>query len=259
MDFSSFQEISLANFPAPLDLAQQSVHVWCSSLDLAPERLRQLAETLSADEQARANRFRFERDRHGFIAGRGILRRLLAHYLNASPEQLRFTYSSRGKPALADPEWRDKISFNVSHSNGLALYAVTDNRQIGIDVEQMRSMQDMEQLAERYFLPSENALIQALPPAQRPAIFFRFWTCKEAYLKATGEGITGLKRVEIRLKPGEELGQSIVSLTLNNIPAANWTVLQLNLTPDYAAALAVEGSDLQVSGYSLRQGSAQSG
>lgn len=258
MDFSRFQEISLANFPASLDLAQSSVHVWSSSLDLAPERLRQLAETLSVDEQARANRFRFERDRHGFIAGRGILRLLLAQYLNADPAQLQFTYSSRGKPVLAGSDYAG-ISFNVSHSNGLALYAVTNDRPIGIDVEYLRSMQDMEQLAERYFLPSENALIQAFSPEQRHNIFFRLWTCKEAYLKATGEGITGLKRVEVSLKPGEEWGESIVSLNLNNCPAVDWTVLQLSLAPDYAAALAVEGSDLQVFCYSLLYSSAKSG
>ena len=253
MDLSDLQEFSLEHLPMQLELAKQSVHIWHTQLNWSPAWLHQFSQTLSPDEQARANRFRFERDRHWFIAGRGILRFLLARYLHVSPAQLRFSYSSRGKPALADLESSNtlsfNISFNVSHSQGLALYGITCDRQIGIDIEHIRAIQDMEQLAQRFFLPSEYALINACPPEQQQHTFFRLWTCKEAYLKATGEGITGLKRVEIVLKPGD----SIAIPSLNNSLAAGWTVMQLSVAPAYAAALAVEGKGLQFTQYSLIQ------
>jgi 4'-phosphopantetheinyl transferase len=248
MELSRSQEISLANLPSQLELDRQAVHVWCVPLNLTSEQLSSLAPTLSADEQTRASRFRFERDRHWFIAGRGMLRLLLSRYLRISPEGLLFTYSDRGKPALSHPETPDKIAFNVSHSNGIALYGVTCDRPIGVDIEYIRSLPDLTQLAQRYFLPSENALLQALPPDQQQNIFFRLWTGKEAYLKATGEGITGLKQVEIALEPGE----TIVNLKLNNTPATNWTVMQLNfIPPGYVATLAVEGRNLEVAYSSL--------
>lgn len=245
MDVNRFQEISFAHLPVQLDLTPQAVHIWCTSLDLSGERLYQLDKLLSEDEQARAQRFRFQRDRHRFIAGRGTLRLLLARYLHATPAELRFSYSSQGKPALTQPD--SNITFNVSHSQDLALYAVTCDRPIGIDIEYIRSIEDLEQLAQRYFLPRENALIQAYPPEQRQQVFFRLWTCKEAYLKATGEGITGLRRVAV----GLEDGNAIAHLHLDNVPAANWTVLQLHCHSDFAAALAVEGKNLQMSYYLL--------
>lgn len=246
MDIDRFQEILFADFPAQLDLAAQAVHIWRTPLDLSQERIQQLAETLAADEQIRAKRFRFERDRLRFIAGRGMLRFLLGHYLCVAPAALQFTYSSRGKPALASPAG-SSLAFNVSHSQDLALYAVSCDRLVGIDVEYIRDIEDLMQLAQRYFLPGESALIQESPPQQRQHMFFRLWTCKEAYLKATGEGITGLKRVEVVLE------NSIAHLRLDNVPAVNWTLLPLYCQSDYAAALAVEGRNLHVSYYSLLQ------
>jgi len=251
MYLNGLQEFSLTDFPIQLNLTEQAVHIWRSPLDLPNNWLHQFASTLSPDEQARANRFRFERDRQWFIAGRGILRLLLSSYLTINPEQLQFTYSVHGKPALNIPDRQQQmqsgIAFNVSHSQGLALYSITCDRPIGIDVEQIRFIQDMEQLAERFFLPSESALIQSVPVAQRQHLFFRLWTYKEAYLKATGEGITGLKRVEILLNPDS----SIAALNINNAPASHWTMLPLDLEPHYAAALAVAGENLQFTQYAL--------
>lgn len=261
MDLSDLQEFSIEHLPIRLELAKQSVHIWQTRLDWSPTHLHQFTQTLSPDEQARANRFRFERDRHWFIAGRGILRLLLSRYLDISPGQLRFTYSSHGKPALANLESQSNLSlnlsFNLSHSQGLALYGITCDRQIGIDIEHIRAIQDMEQLAQRFFLPSESALIHACPSEQQQHLFFHLWTCKEAYLKATGEGITGLKRVEIALKPGGSIAIPQVNTipqennSPDNNPAVAWTLMQLTIDPAYAAAIAVEGKNLQFTRYSL--------
>ena len=188
--------------PVDLTLSQDEVHVWRADLDLPAARLQQLVQSLSADEQVRAERFYFEQHRQRFIAGRGILRILLGRYLSVEPQQLRFDYTSSGKPALAKTG-DSRLQFNLSHSQGLALYAVTRDRQIGIDLEQLRPTADVEQIAQRFFSAQEYAAIQSLPPDQKLEAFFRYWTCKEAYLKATGDGLSQLERIEVEIIPGE--------------------------------------------------------
>src|SRR3954471_1862464 len=121
--------------PADLALPGDEVHVWRAVLDLPPAAVMDLRRLLAADEQERADRFHFEQDRRHFIAARGMLRLLLGRYLRTAPEQLQFTYNPYGKPDLAAGPDAHPLRFNVSHSHGLALYAVTQGRRIGVDVE----------------------------------------------------------------------------------------------------------------------------
>ncbi|NES25695.1 MAG: 4'-phosphopantetheinyl transferase superfamily protein, partial [Symploca sp. SIO3E6] len=205
------------------------------------EQIQQLADTLSTDEQQRADRFYFDKDKKHFIAGRGFLRMILARYLDLEPVQLKFAYSSRGKPALGNTSLGGTIDFNLSHSQGMALYAVTLNRQIGIDLEYIRSVSDVEQLAKRFFSPRESAVISSLPPEQKQEEFFKAWTGKEAYLKATGDGLAGLEKVEISLIPGEPV--ALQSIQGNQQAAADWCLSPLEPAPGYLAAVAVKGHD----------------
>lgn len=227
--------------PAPTDLvlSNSDVHVWRASLEQPEALTQQLAQTLSEDERTRASRFYFERDRKHFIVGRGLLRTLLGRYLSLEPTQLQFRYSSRGKPALADVGERGTLQFNVSHSHGLVLYAVTRDRKIGIDIEQLRPTSDVEKLAERFFSPRESAIIRSLPPSQKQEAFFHAWTCKEAYLKAIGEGLAGLEQVEVSLVPGEPV--RLLSTGEDSPASSYWSVQVLKPAPGYIAALAVEG------------------
>lgn len=227
--------------PAPKDLVLSSndVHVWRASLEQPEALIRQLAQILSEDERIRADRFYFERDRQHFIVGRGLLRTILGRYLSFEPTQLQFYYSSRGKPALANKDDNATIEFNLSHSHGLVLYSVTRDRKIGIDVEQIRPTSDVEKLAERFFSPREYATIRSLPPSQKQEAFFHAWTCKEAYLKAIGEGLVGLEQVEVSLVPGEPV--RLLSIGEDSPASSRWSVQVLTPAPDYIAALAVEG------------------
>jgi 4'-phosphopantetheinyl transferase len=220
-------------------LSENDVHVWGADLDLPASRIQQLVQTLSPDEQLRAERFYFERDRKHFIAGRGLLRTILGRYLDLEPNQLQFSYGSRGKPALVNTGTGGTHCFNLSHSNGLALYAVTRNCNLGIDLEYIRPMPKVEQLAKRFFSPGEYAVISSLPPDQQQEAFFKGWTCKEAYLKATGEGLIGLEQVEVSLTPGEPA--ALVSIQGDSKVASRWSVHELKPAPGYAAALAIEG------------------
>lgn len=225
--------------PTDLSLLAGEVHVWRRELDLAIGQIEKLRKMLSPDEQQRADRFYFERDRKHFIAGRGILRKILGQYLGLDPAQIQFSYRPRGKPELANTEIKQNLNFNLSHSQGLALYAVSRSQTVGIDLEYTRSMPDAEQLAKRFFSASEYQVIRTLPDEQKQTAFFNAWTRKEAYLKATGEGLIGLAEVEVSLIPGEPA--QLLSIASDRQAALSWSLYHLIPAPDYIAALAVAG------------------
>ncbi|MHC5725109.1 MAG: 4'-phosphopantetheinyl transferase HetI, partial [Nostoc sp.] len=191
--------------PAPTDLTllPDEIHVWRIELDQPEPQLQNLAATLSSDETARAERFYFPKHRQHFIAGRGILRTILGHYLGIKPSQVEFNYQHRGKPVLADKFADTGLAFNLSHSQELGLCAVNCTRPIGVDLEYIRPMSDLEALAKRFFLRREYEMLRSLSPNQQQEIFFRYWTCKEAYLKATGDGLSQLEQIEVSLTPTE--------------------------------------------------------
>ena len=227
--------------PDNLILSSQDVHVWRAELEQPTAWVEKLSQTLSEDEQIRARRFYYERDRKHFIVGRGLLRTLLSRYVGIAPDQLQFCYSPRGKPSLAATGADSTIQFNLSHSHGLALYAVTRDRQIGIDLEHIRSTSDVEKLAQRFFSPRESAIIHSLPPDQKQIAFFHAWTCKEAYLKATGEGLAQLEQVEVSLDLGEP--PRLLSINKDCQPPTQWRLEALTPAIDYMATLTVEGQN----------------
>src|SRR5215218_2785116 len=161
------------------------VHVWRVSLDITLLQLESLLKKLSADEVARAGRFRFERDRKRFITARGMLRQLLGCYLREDPHKLQFDYTPYGKPILASTSNYHHLSFNLSHSGEFALYAVTRGRSIGVDIERIRNDIAVEQIAQRFFSPGEISAIERIHK-NRHEVFFQYWTRKEAFLKAIG-------------------------------------------------------------------------
>src|SRR5919198_1549029 len=145
--------------PATLTLGLDEVHVWRAALDQMASYVRSLWQTLAMDERARAEHFRFQRDREHFIVARGLLRAILSRYLAMEPRQLRFSYSLHGKPALAWDSGRDGLRFNVSHSHGQVLFAISYGRELGIDVERIRADVVNEPIAEQFFAPPEVAVL----------------------------------------------------------------------------------------------------
>lgn len=219
--------------PAPQDLtlSPPQVHVWRIELDQPQTKLQNFTATLSGDELARAQRFYFEEHRQRFIAGRGIVRSILARYLGITAGEVEFDYQARGKPVLA-PKFADSgLWFNLSNSQGLGLCGVS-YRQIGIDLEYIRPMSDLEALAQRFFLPREYDVVRSLPPHLQQQVFFRYWTCKEAYLKATGEGIAQLEQVEVLLSLTEAAKLQ---------KSDDWSLQELVPADNYVAAVAVAG------------------
>jgi 4'-phosphopantetheinyl transferase len=220
--------------PAPTDftLLPDDVHVWRIDLDQPEQQLQSFAETLSNDELARAKRFYFEEHRQRFIVGRGSLRAILGCYLGIEPIQVQFAYEARGKPLLADAFASSGLSFNLSHSQGLGLIAVNCTRKIGVDLECIRRVSDIEALAKRFFLAREYEVLRSLSPEQQQETFFRYWTCKEAYLKATGDGLFRLEEIEVLLSPTEPARLQTLE---------DWGLVELVPGKDFVAAVAVAG------------------
>ena len=213
-------------------------------LDLPTDTLRALAATLAPDEAARAARYSHDRERHRFIAARGQLRAALGRCLATDPARLEFTYSPQGKPALAGDFGRKALHFNLSHSRDLALLGVTRAGPIGVDVEQIRRLSDFDGLVSRFFSARERAGFAAVPEDQRPVVFFNLWTRKEAWLKATGEGLGGgLETVEVSFLPGEPARW--LNLPGGTEAMARWSLQALPAPDGFAAAVAVESPDVQ--------------
>lgn len=227
--------------PDEVTLPKDEVHVWCVSLDQPAARIQALFHTLSPKEQTRAERFHFERDRRRFIASQGHLRMLLARYLYIVPEYIEFHHGTRGKPVLKETGTaRTTLKFNLSHSHELALYAITRNREVGIDIEHIRPVSDAAQIVKRFFSPQEQRIFCSLPPEQHIKAFFNCWTRKEALIKAKGEGLYHpLDQFSVSFAPGEPARL----LHVENDPqeTARWSLQELTPAPGYVAALAVEG------------------
>ncbi len=225
--------------PAPkkLDLLLNDVHIWRINLNSDELQLQFFRETLSSDEIARAERFYFPEHRQRFMAGRGTLRTILGQYLDIAPKQVEFEYQPRGKPLLAAKFADQGLLFNLSHSQDLALLGISYQNQIGVDLEYIRTMSDLEGLAKRFFSAREYEYLRLLSPAQQQQIFFRYWTCKEAYLKATGDGLVQLEEIEIDLTPNQP-SKLLVS--------GDWSLSELTPADNFAAAVVVAGSNIHL-------------
>jgi 4'-phosphopantetheinyl transferase len=204
-----------------------------------------LAQTLTPDETGRAERFFFEKDKNHFVAARGVLRDILSRYLSTEPAQIRFQYNDYGKPALGPTFVQSGLTFNLSHAHGLALYAIAHHRQVGIDLEYIRALSDIEQIAERFFSNREQAAFRSLPDAQKRAGFFNCWTRKEAYIKARGQGLSfPLDRFDVSLRPGAPA--ALLEVKDDPQERARWSLQSLTPAPSYVAAVAVEGFGWQL-------------
>lgn len=169
----------------PLDVAAPPV-VWHVDLDACPSpALQRASAILSLDERHRAAAFRFERDRRRYLAGRLALRHLLGTYAGTEPEALVIERLAHGKPALA----AGTLSFNLSHAGSAMLLAVHPSYGVGVDLERAQPAFSISDLVPRVLTGREAAVLRALAAEARPAAFMRYWTCKEAVLKARGEGL----------------------------------------------------------------------
>ena len=212
--------------------------MWSVRIDAGDAEVANFRLVLSPPERERAAKFRFGDLRNAFILARGALRLLLGRYLDICPDAVEFRYGENQKPALA-PEHR--VKFNVSHSGGLAVFAFTLDREIGVDVEHIRSLPDMTAIAKRFFCLEEAADLMSLVASERERAFFLCWTRKEAYVKALGNGLSEpLDSFRVTVNP--DVPARLVHVAHDSRAAKLWTLQDLALAPGYAGALAYRDS-----------------
>lgn len=238
--------------PGRISLAENEVHVWKTSLDLPLSNVEHLRTLLIDEEASRAARFYFVRDRNRWIVAHAVLRKLLERYLGVSPQTPRFTTGEYGKPALSFPQEGQRLRFNLSHSGDLALYAFAYEREVGVDVEQMRADVEYTELATHYFSAQECASLRALPPEQQEEAFFLCWSRKEAYIKARGMGLSlGLDQFDVSLTPGEP-ARLLGSREEPRITEC-WSLQALWPGSGYAGAVVAERADWQLRCWQWRE------
>ena len=218
------------------------IHVWSAKIDHPIPSVDQLLNILDEAERFRADTYQIDRDRRRFIVRRAILRTLLGHYTGVGPGSLQFHYGPQGKPGLATstPVFQI-VHFSVSHSDGLSLYAFTLGRELGVDVERIRQISDADSISEKFFSHRERSLLSMVPRSQKQEAFFNCWTRKEAYVKATGDGITAqLDHFDVSVALGEPA--RLINLDGDPIRAAAWALYDLKLAENYTGALAIKSS-----------------
>ncbi len=166
-------------------------------LAIADSLQDELCNSLSKDECDRMGRLIQPRHRRNFVAARAGLRACLARYVDRRPETLVFECGSHGKPMLRDfPE----LEFNLSHSDDRALIGISHGRAIGVDLERVREMPKWLGVARRFFAAAEVEAIVRVPEAEQMQLFFQYWTCKEAYLKGTGDGLGKINKLAVAIE-----------------------------------------------------------
>lgn len=209
---------------SPIPVLPDEVHLWTIHFDANDPAFEARAGATTPDERKRAARFRRPEDRDRYLDAHGALRMILADLLGTPPNEIRLSADERGKPFVADRRTRDNLDFNLSHSGDYALVAVARGRPVGVDVEQLRTLPDLEGVADRVCSPSERAALSALAGDTRVSAFFALWTRKESLAKATGEGIQAIVR------------------DADDAASDRWTIVEVRDIPGYAACVAAEGT-----------------
>jgi len=215
------------------------VDLWYVRLDDStdPALWQEYYELLPSDERSRAERFSHGGSRQQFLAGRALVRTVLAQYEGVDPRSLRFECNAYGKPSLSE-RGSQQLEFNLSHTRGLVVCAVTVGHAIGVDVENSDRTTDCGQLATRFFARTEATTLACLAPERQRAVFFEFWTLKEAFIKARGMGLSiPLDGFAFSLVPDRP--PRITFLRLGDEDPGAWQFARLTLGPAYQLAVAL--------------------
>lgn len=227
--------------PNQLAITKDTIHIWQADLNIDKKAQKKFLETLNAEEHIKANRYRFEKDRIQYIAGRGILRQLLSRYLSIHPKSIVFEYNKYGKPHL---EYSD-LQFNISHSGGVGVFGFTEKHLIGVDVELIKPDMDLLNVAEHFFAKKEIEQLLSLPSNRQCEGFFNCWTRKEAIIKAIGHGLSfPLNDFQVSLLP--EHPAQLLATYWDEKEVENWSLQSFEPKPNYIGALALRNKRKRV-------------
>ncbi len=224
-------------------LAKGEVHIW----RLRPEPdadLGDYSRQLGSDESERAARFLLPQLTHSYVVDHARMRRILGGYAGFEPEDLVFRVNKFGKPELEN-RGAERLRFNLSHTKGMTLLAVCLDADVGVDVEAVRLMSDLEDVAQSHFAPREIAALDALDPEEKQGAFFRCWTRKEAFLKAKGLGLS-IPLDSFAVSLAAEARPALLECGWDPEETQRWSLFSLDSGPGFAAALAIKGGEWQV-------------
>jgi len=229
----------------PPQLQAGELHIWKIELDYDSGHWQPLMALLSNDEQIKADRFRFEKLRLRYIAGRVALRKLLGGYIGCAPEALIFVYNDYGKPSLQKVD--SGLCFNVTHSGETMLAAFALNSKIGIDIEAIQQNIDCMDICQRWFSVQESNALRDLPEEERIGAFFRVWTRKEAYIKARGIGLSyPLNRFSVSL---DETAPALLEHQDCSQEMKLWQIYNIEVSSAYSAAVVLEAARWEIHHY----------
>jgi 4'-phosphopantetheinyl transferase len=232
-DLRAGVHVPWATAPLTLNANRDEIHIWRVKANESNAAL--LVSTVTDTEHAHAKCFRLPASRNEFIVARGFIRFVLSRYLGILAGSVPFREGQHGKPELASQASGPRLTFNLSHSRGVILVAITVGHEVGIDIEFLDSNVHFNEIAGRVFSPLEERWLSQLPDDARQLNYFRCWTRKEAFVKALGEGLSDrIRQVEIVLSGGVLLPR------IAGVPAGDhWIVKDLDVGDSFVAALAV--------------------
>ena len=221
-----------------LFLQPNQVHIWSVCKSTHEDRLPIYWELLNVEEQERALKFRFLKDRYCFIIARGVLRKLLSIYLGMAPAEIKFQFGDNGKPYVNHPS---DINFNISHSGDTILLGFVQKYSIGVDVEYTKREIDVKRIAQLFFAEEEVASLFALDQAYHKQAFYNCWTRKEAFIKAVGSGLSfPLDQFVVSLDSTEEA--TLIDTKWDKKEKEKWVLNAIEPGKNYIGAVSVKGT-----------------
>jgi 4'-phosphopantetheinyl transferase len=229
----------------PTRLEPEEVHVWMRVTDAVTDSVvEQTVSVLSADERSRFEKFVFARDRRDYALAHALLRTALARYVGVGPEELQFRVAPRGKPFLVSDQKAAPVSFNISHTNGLVACAITGGAEVGIDVESVSPAPDYGVVPDIFSGGEIVEMRRLVSPLDQARRFYQLWTLKEAFVKATGDGL--YSNVREIVFDFDHAG-AVVLQTAPQADAGSWKFAMFAPTPRHCAAIALRGESDGVS------------
>jgi len=215
-----------------------ALEVWHIATPSDPDLILQLSKQLSDEEQKQAHRLIKRSQRHTYISSHAAMRDILAKKLSIEPERICYQKQAHGKPYL---DTNDTLFFNLSHSHGYALLGVSHHCELGIDIEKKLPHRDLIAIAERFFTPDEYQWLNTLPTDSLCEAFYQLWCHKEAFLKATGQGITaGLQHINLSWQDFNRTTE------VQDINQQDWYLHTLEIEDNFNAALAVNCKQVNI-------------
>lgn len=237
-----------------LELAPDEIHLWCACHEdiRGPDLEMAYRHLLSPAERTRQARFHFDRDGHRFLVTRALVRTVLSRYASIHPQDWEFATNPHGRPHIANADADcTGLTFNVSHTDGLIVLGVARGMRLGVDAEFLSARTSVLEIAPGCFAPEEVADLQALPAGVRQYRFFEYWTLKESYIKARGQGLS---------IPLDQFGFTLHGergVTLSTDPrqadtASAWRFQQFRLSPTHLVAVCSDTASIGPSRTTIR-------